>query len=133
MIDERSERHLRDVHPELAQRVRRVLSAMAVLGFPMTITDGNRTVQQQQALYAKGRTRPGAIVTNADGVRAKSNHQDGRAVDCTFLDASGRPHWPENGPWSAYGACAKAVGLKWGGDFKSMSDKPHIELDGGIK
>jgi peptidoglycan L-alanyl-D-glutamate endopeptidase CwlK len=130
MIDDRSERHLARVHPELAQRARRVLSAMAVLGFPMTITDGNRTVDEQRALYAKGRTAPGAIVTNADGVRSKSNHQDGRAIDCAFIGADGNPHWRDDAPWRAYGECAKALGLKWGGDFKSLKggDRPHIEL-----
>ena len=127
-LDTRSAKLLADVRPELASRVLRVLYAMTALGFPMTVTDGNRTVEQQKKLYAQGRTTPGRIVTNADGVKKKSNHQDGRAVDCTFLDAAGKPHWPENGAWAAYGACAKAVGLRWGGDFKSIKDRPHVEL-----
>jgi peptidoglycan LD-endopeptidase CwlK len=116
---------LEGVIPEMRQKVERVLAAMSALGHPMFVVSGNRTVEEQQKLFAQGRTKPGPIVTNADGVEKKSNHQGGKAVDCAF--AGGDP-WSSSHPWEAYGACAKAVGLKWGGDFKSLVDKPHIEL-----
>jgi len=124
---------LTGLHPDLIIRVKHVLAAMAALGHPMIVTDGVRTDAQQVVLYAKGRTLPGRIVTNADGLHKRSNHQTkadgyGYAVDCTFLDATGVPTWDEALPWNAYGACAKALGLVWGGDFKSLVDKPHIEL-----
>ena len=45
------------------------------------VSSSIRSQAEQQRLFAKGRTSPGAIVTNADGVRSKSNHQLGRAVD----------------------------------------------------
>lgn len=131
---ERDSVRLERVHPEVRSRVKRVLMAMDALGFPMTVTDTLRTLEEQQRLYAQGRTAPGDIVTHADGVITKSNHQSGRAVDCTFLDARLQPTWNESLPWTAYGENAKAVGLKWGGDFKSKStgrprpDKPHVEL-----
>lgn len=134
MIDPRSEKLLAAVKPELAAKVRDILEEMAKLGHPMMVTDGNRTVAEQQALYAKGRTIPPIgkkyRVTNADGVKKKSNHQDGRAVDCTFLNAAGKPHWPSRylAPWDTFGARVRAAGLKWGGDFKSIVDLPHVEL-----
>lgn len=113
------------VSPELLEKVDKVLAAMSALGHPMRICQGVRTVAQQQALYAQGRTLPGKIVTNADGVVKLSNHQGGRAVDCCFTtgDAFG-----EHQPWSAYGECGKSVGLKWGGNFLSIRDLPHLEL-----
>jgi peptidoglycan L-alanyl-D-glutamate endopeptidase CwlK len=119
------------VHPDLQTRVPQILSAMAVLGFEMRVTDGLRTLEQQQELYALGRSKPGHIVTNADGVVHPSNHQQktdgfGHAVDCTFW-VEGEPSWAEDLPWRCYGECAKALGLKWGGDW-GKPDKPHIEL-----
>lgn len=133
--DARTLKKLQGIRPELADKVLLVLSVMATLGFPMTVTDGNRTEEEQRALYAKGRTAPGEIVTNTDGVIKKSNHQGGRAVDCTFLDEDGDPFWPDYGKWiqawAAYGACAKALGLVWGGDWTSLKDKPHVELPKG--
>lgn len=131
------------VHPRLVAAYIRIASALAELGHPILITDGVRTVEQQQALYAKGRTikgeppytvaRPlGRTVTQADGVHARSNHQTkadgfGHAIDCAFLDAAGRPSWDEDHPWRLYGEAAKSQGLRWGGDWERV-DRPHIEL-----
>lgn len=119
------------VHPELVARVLKVLKAMEALGFPMMVTSGLRTAEEQAKLYAQGRTAPGKKVTNIDGVRKKSNHQAredgfGHAVDCAFV-VDGKPSWNERLPWAAYGACAKALGLKWGGDWRSLRDMPHLE------
>jgi len=120
------------VHPDLIDRVDRVLTAMAALGFPMGVTDGVRTIQRQQELYAQGRTKPGPIVTNADGVTKRSNHQPhpdelGHAVDCAFI-VDGKFSWDARLPWKAYGENAMAVGLKWGGDWANLHDLPHVEL-----
>lgn len=118
------------LHPDLKASVDKVLKAMDALGFPMKIVQGVRTEGEQQALYAQGRTKPGKIVTNHDGVTKKSNHQlkvdgYGWAVDCAF---SGPDPFGEKKPWSTYGSCAKAVGLVWGGDWVSIVDRPHVEL-----
>lgn len=123
---------LEGVHPALTDKVTRILHALAELGVPMLVTDGVRTEAQQRALYAQGRTKPGKIVTNADGVKVKSNHQPkadgyGHAVDCCFL-VDGKPSWDHKLPWRLYGEAAKALGLRWGGEFKSITDKPHVEL-----
>lgn len=120
------------VHPTLVAKVTRILNAMDALGFPMRVTDGVRTTEQQQALYAQGRTAPGAKVTNADGVVRKSNHQAkadgfGHAVDCCFL-VNGKPAWSDTLPWTLYGAMAQALGLTWGGNWQSIKDRPHVEL-----
>ena len=120
------------VHPRLIAAAKRILYAMAELGHPMVVTDGLRSLEQQAFLYAQGRTKPGKVVTNADGVRAKSNHQAkddglGYAIDCAFL-VNGRPSWDDAHPWRLYGEAAKSQGLRWGGEFKTIVDRPHIEL-----
>jgi peptidoglycan L-alanyl-D-glutamate endopeptidase CwlK len=120
------------VHPVLVEKVMRIRAAAAALGFPMIVTDGVRTLADQQALFAKGRTVPGIRVTNVDGVRSRSNHQPhedgfGHAVDLTFL-VDGKPSWETSLPWRLYGEMAKALGLKWGGEFTTITDRPHIEL-----
>lgn len=130
---------LTGVHPELVIKIKQILAAMAALGFPMMVVQGLRTAEAQAALYAQGRTKPGKIVTNCDGIKTKSNHQAkadgfGHAVDLAFIDD---PRTPVNETWDeqlwhqagpAYGACAKALGLVWGGDWKSITDRPHVEL-----
>jgi peptidoglycan L-alanyl-D-glutamate endopeptidase CwlK len=134
---------LAGVHPKLVARIERVLAAMEALGHPMMVTDGVRTDEEQAALFKQGRTTPGPnvrqgkplgnTVTNADGKTNRSNHQlhadgTGHAVDCTFIGLDGKPRWIDSDPWAAYGACAKALGLKWGGDWKARKDRPHVEL-----
>lgn len=135
-IDNRSNGVLRGVDPALRTKVVRLLEVMASIGLPMVCTDGNRTTERQRELYAQGRTKPGKRVTDADGVKVKSNHQGGRAADCTFLNAHGSAHYPNPetdkdgkiiGIWGEYGRRAKLLGLKWGGDWKKP-DCPHVEL-----
>ena len=122
------------LHPELLSRILRVLDAMQALGFPMRVVQGVRTNAQQQALFAQGRTAPGKVVTDADGILHRSNHQPGlqdglgHAVDCAF--ATGDP-FGESQPWAAYGACCEAVGLMWGGGHTHGwhgQDRPHAQL-----
>ena len=115
-------------HPALEPLIDKVHAAMAALGYPMMVTDGFRSTLQQQVLWAKGRTTPGPIVTNCDGIVKRSNHQSGRAVDCCFVIA-GKPSWDHRLPWRAYGACVVALGGFWGGDWKgSLVDLPHVEI-----
>lgn len=129
----RDQRRMLGLHPDLREALIALLAAMDELGHPMTITDALRSTAQQQALYAIGRTTPGKPVTNCDGVTKRSNHQAqadgfGHAVDCAFLDAHGQPTWNEASPWRLYGEAAKALGLRWGGEFRTLVDQPHVEL-----
>ena len=39
------------------------------------VVSGLRATQEQQLLFAQGRTMPGPIVTNCDGIIEKSSHQ----------------------------------------------------------
>jgi peptidoglycan L-alanyl-D-glutamate endopeptidase CwlK len=121
---------LNGLHPELVTRIEKVLSVMSLVGCPMRVCQGVRTSEEQQKLFAQGRTAPGKIVTNADGLIHKSNHQAqadgfGHAVDCCFVgsDPFGEAH-----PWRLYGEAGKALGLKWGGDWASPVDRPHLEM-----
>ena len=69
---QRSLNSLKGIHPDL---VKVMTESVKYSPIDFTITDGLRTTAQQQALYAKGRTTAGNKVTNADGVKNKSNHQ----------------------------------------------------------
>jgi peptidoglycan L-alanyl-D-glutamate endopeptidase CwlK len=125
------DRHrLSGVHPKLIAALVPIFQAMDAFGHPMFVTEGLRSTERQQELFAQGRTAPGNIVTYADGIEKRSNHQAkvdgfGHAVDCAF---QGDDPWNEDHPWAVYGALVKASGLKWGGEFASLVDKPHAEL-----
>jgi peptidoglycan L-alanyl-D-glutamate endopeptidase CwlK len=119
------------VHPDLAWRIERIMMAMQYLGWELMVTAGVRSTLDQQRLYAQGRTAPGAIVTNADGVKKRSKHQlqpdgYGHAVDVCFV-VGGRPTWDDHLPWRLYGEMGIALGLTWGGTFTGLVDRPHME------
>lgn len=103
-------------------------------GMDMRIDNAYRSIADQDALYAKGRTAPGNKVTNAKG--GQSWHNYGVAADIVFCDSKGNKSWPETGDyaklWSRYGELAEANGLEWGGSWTSFKDRPHIEYHPGL-
>lgn len=123
-----SDDRLTGLHPRLTKPLQQILEAMRALGHPMRVTEGVRTDERQRELYAQGRTAPGSIVTNCDGVTHRSRHQPqadgyGHAVDCCFDSET-----PYEGPWAVYGAAGEALDLVWGGRFTRLVDRPHLEL-----
>ena len=98
---------------------------------------GNRTIELQQELYAKGRTDGkvtdiSKVVTYLDGVNKKSYHQSGRALDF-YAYVDGKASWEKE--HLAVVACsflqaANELGykLEWGGLWKSFQDMPHVQL-----
>lgn len=130
MTDKINEAALAKLHPELARRVRGILALAKREGYTLQIVQGLRTFAEQDALFAKGRTKPGAKVTNARG--GKSWHNYGLAVDLAPV-INGRVSWNEKlFNWSLIGKWAKAVGLSWGGSWLSFKDRPHVEMSFGI-
>lgn len=85
---------------------------------------GLRTFSEQEALYAKGRTELGEIVTWAKP--GDSPHNYGCATDWTLWNPQGKPIWTQDVKlWVPYFNACEKVGLKKGADF---GDKPHNEL-----
>lgn len=96
----------------------------------LLVTQGLRTWEQQDRLYAKGRTIPPLgkryIVTNGKG--GQSYHNFGLAFDVVILDDLGKPMWDAEHPsWRLVGEIGKSVGLAWGGDWKTLKDLAHFE------
>lgn len=127
-------RSLADLHPRLRTLAAQFVDRCATRGVRVLIYMTYRSAAEQDALYAKGRTAPGPRVTNARGGQSKHNATvDGqpaaRAFDCCPTDDAGRPIWAGEHPhWETMAAVGKSLGLVWGGDWKTLKDKPHFEL-----
>lgn len=126
---------LMQLQPEFANRIRKVIQNVAKRGHNIKIAQGLRTIAYQNSLYAQGRTKKGSIVTNAKG--GFSPHNYGCAVD--FCLVEGVPEkqqgkmvitqFPNSHPvWAIIGEEGKKLGLEWGGDWKSIKDRPHLEV-----
>jgi LysM repeat protein len=119
------------VHPRLAELGLRMIDVCAQAGVAVLITQGLRTVQEQDDLYAQGRSKPGKIVTNAKG--GQSWHNFGLAFDIVVLDSVGKAEWDTAHPgWKEAAKIGKSLGLEWGGDWKSFKDLPHFQLVNGL-
>ena len=114
-------------HPELQQKAEKLVSACRGQGLLIGIGECYRTVSEQDALYAKGRTAPGSIVTNAKGISYSSHHQWGTAFDIYRNDGKGAYN-DSDGFFSKVGAIGVKIGLEWGGNWTSPVDKPHFQL-----
>ena len=138
----RSLDNLKNVHPDL---VKVMMAAITNSPVDFTVTEGLRSQTRQQELYAQGRTKKGIKVTNVDGVKKKSNHQDeadgkkdnlGSAVDIYpfFLGQVQVNHKDTVKNLKLIAAHIKKVaaelkiGITWGGDWKNLYDPPHFEL-----
>lgn len=123
-INRKNCERLTHVKPELASKVLQILEMANREGFDLMVSQGFRSIAEQNKLYAQGRTTRGKIVTNARG--GQSNHNFGTAVDFVFI-VGGQPSWDER-LYTNIGRWAKIVGLKWGGNWRSFKDLPHVEL-----
>ena len=128
-------RNVSQLHPELKKKVVKLQKECLKAGIKIKIGECFRTVAEQNALYAKGRTAPGSIVTNAKGNSYSSMHQWGIAFDF-FLDMDVDKDGKTSDDafnnatklFNKVGAIGKKLGLEWGGDWKSIKDLPHFQL-----
>lgn len=119
-----------NINREMARLAAEVISRARREGMDMRVVSDFRSVEEQNALYEQGRTTPGRIVTNAPG--GSSWHNYGLAVDVAFNNARGQPSWPEDANWDRYGEIAVGRGLEWGGNWRGINDRPHIEYHPGL-
>lgn len=115
----RSRARMKGVHPALVSVMEAAILRSSV---DFLITEGLRTPARQAALVRAGASRT-----------LKSRHLTGHAVDVAAL-VDGRVRWD----WPLYPPIAKAVkaaaaeqgtAIVWGGDWPTLRDGPHFELD----
>ncbi|WHY55701.1 peptidoglycan-binding protein [Peribacillus simplex] len=105
------------------------------------ISAGHRSLEEQAALYGQGRVysyngknysnlaKP--IVTNAKP--GQSYHNYGLAIDFFIVSDDGKVAvWTVDSKWQRVAAIGKGLGFKWGGDWSSFKDYPHLEMTGGL-
>ena len=97
-------------------------------GKDLHLTCVYRSPEEQQRLYAQGRTAPGQIVTQIDGVTKQSNHnvRPTRAIDFCVL-IGGKVTWDVD-EYEPVCKIAEAHGLVAGGHWPRWQDFPHLEL-----
>lgn len=113
--------------PELKNRME-LLFAAYLAKYPDApqpkISQTTRSASDQSLDYAKGRTAPGSIITNAKPGQSLHNYQPGLAFD-VFFEENGKYSTDET-LYRNLGTLAPSVGLEWGGVWKHP-DTPHFQ------
>lgn len=120
-------RSIEVLHPELKKKIEELKKRCSAAGLKIGISETWRTVEEQDKLYAKGRTEPGNIVTNARGSTYSSMHQWYIAFDFFRNDGKGAYN-NSDGFFNKVGLIGETIGLEWGGNWKSFVDLPHFQL-----
>jgi len=127
MINSRS---LSELHPRVQQMASIFLGKCQEEGIDLLVTSTYRDHESQAALYAQGRTKPGAIVTKAKP--GQSWHNWRCALDVVPL-RNGKPVWnyksdADAALWASVIRIAKESGLEPGPAW----EKAHFQYTGGL-
>lgn len=135
-MDNITKTRIEKLHPIVRDEVQKIISDCdsALTGrAKVRITQNLRTFQEQEQLYAIGRTKSGKKVTNAKP--GQSIHNYGLAVDiCLIIDGK-TASWDTAKDWdndkvADWYECVKIFakhGWEWGGNWKTFKDLPHFE------
>ena len=124
-----SSRSLSDLRLIVMNKCLAHITACKNEGIDLIVTCTYRTPEEQDVLYAQGRTAPGSIVTHAKA--GQSMHQYRLAYDCVPV-VNGKALWDASSPiWAKVGALGKAQGMEWGHDWVQFKELPHFELRNG--
>ncbi|WP_138754403.1 M15 family metallopeptidase [Paenibacillus sinopodophylli] len=127
-----------ELNPIVFTKQSELIAETSKAGITILITDGFRSSEEQDAIYAKGRTTEGNIVTQVQG--GHSYHNYGLAIDFALRTKQGEVVWDmkydgnKNGKadWMEVVAIAKRLGFSWGGDWANFPDYPHLQMDFGL-
>ena len=119
---------LRALDPYVAFLASEFLGLTKAHNLDVRITAAFRSWDEEDRLYASGRTKPGPIVTNARG--GNSYHNWGLAFDAAPFENNRISN--DSAKFMQMGRLGEQVGLEWGGSFKSIVDFPHFQYTFGL-
>lgn len=124
------------LHPDLRAKAEQLKAICKAAGLDIVFTQGLRSMAEQEAIYAQGRTKPGPIVSHAKP--GQSYHNYGLAFDIAIVK-DGRVTWDDKvdvdeddvPDYVEVGEIGEQLGMEWGGRWKRQ-DLPHFQLSFGL-
>jgi peptidoglycan LD-endopeptidase CwlK len=143
-VDDRSEKNIASLLPEVQVLARSLVHAARNIGIDIKVISGTRSYDEQHALYLQSRQplvvvnaarkeaglEPITVAENKKKVTGAdaghSNHNFQIAFDVGIF--KGNTYVGESPAYKAVAVLGKQLGLTWGGDWVSLKDEPHYEL-----
>jgi peptidoglycan L-alanyl-D-glutamate endopeptidase CwlK len=116
-----------ELHEAIRPKVQCLDKAAKEQGITIVYTEAYRSIESQNEIYQQGRTKPGPIITKAQG--GQSLHNYGLAVD--IMDSKKGLNLNED-VWQSLGEMGNRCGLSWGGSWNTFPDRPHFEFRNGL-
>lgn len=136
MIDSRD---LNELSPAARKRAQAFFAACAAdpyllsNGITVIATSTYRDFEAQDAIYARGRTAPGKVVTKA---RAGDSWHNWRCAFDVLPLRYGKPVWATTGTdgevWRRLGEIGESCGLEWAGRWTTFRELAHFQYTGGL-
>jgi len=118
-------RSIDDLTPRMREMAVKFLDGCLAAGIDVLIYCTYRSPEEQDELHTHGRTKPGAIVTNARA--GQSKHNSRQAFDCVPL-LNGKPQWSDAATYLKMGAIGEAAGLTWAGRWNGkLRETAHFQ------
>lgn len=123
-------RSLSDLHPRVHELTLKWIDACKSAGIDVLVYCTYRSPEEQNELYAIGRSKPGKVVTNARA--GDSFHQYRVAFDFVPLVA-GKPAWDDKSLYAKTGSIAESFGFEWAGRWTGkLKETAHCQFTGGL-
>ena len=127
-------RSLDDLAAPVKSAALAMLARCRAAGLEVLIYCTLRSNDEQAALYAQGRTKPGPVLTNAGPGRSMHNPDaSGRAwaFDAVPL-VNGKAAWDDVVMVTKMGEIGEACGLEWAGRWRGpMRERVHFQMPRG--
>ena len=120
--------NIKDLKPKVKRMMDTLIVECKKSGFPIFITQGVRTMEEQATIYSIGRRGKVGEKVVSMAKPGYSPHNWGVAFDIAFVK---QPIYV--GPWGKVGALGESLGLEWGGRWASFPDRPHFQYLAGYK
>lgn len=139
-MDNVTQKRIQLLHPKLRNEITFLINqanAQLITHSEVRIVEALRTFDEQNALYAQGRTKPGKKVTQAKG--GQSFHNYGVAFDFALLIDDKEISWDIKKDWDGDKIADwmelvnvfRRAGWEWGGTWK-FQDNPHLQKTFGL-
>jgi RHS repeat-associated protein len=122
-----NERYISSLDVKFQEWAREHFRLLRQAGLHFIITFGYRSIDEQNKLYAIGRTTQLSRGHVTDLKGGDSWHNYGLAYDIVRVDENGHEDWKDGPDYTKAGRLGEGIGLLWGGNWADPHDIYHFQ------